>query len=240
MRSQVLIATLGVLSLAPSAASAGVFGYFNGPITPTACREEIMACQASAGSQVMNSVRRRLPAPSSYCGINPRFAFRAARGRMPNCKQYRLTSTTGTITVSQHSDHQIQGAWSNHRPPKFVRNPFQIAARIRSARTHRDPSGRVRSVEIETRGRDPRWPASERESHDRGERYGSFFTQFLSMLGRASTSQPIEPVHAKRIHRDGMIIDPMSQSWCPHQRIGKDGYVSQLLARLHPYPHRAK
>ncbi len=33
-------------------------------ITPTACREEIMACQASAGSQVMNSVRRRLPAPS--------------------------------------------------------------------------------------------------------------------------------------------------------------------------------
>jgi hypothetical protein len=38
---------------------------------------------------------------------------------MPNCKQYRLTSTADTITVSQHSDHQIQGAMVEPSTPKI-------------------------------------------------------------------------------------------------------------------------
>lgn len=40
------------------------------------------------------------------------------------------------------------------------------------------------------------------------------------------------------IHKSGMQIDPMSQSFCPHQWLDADGFVSQELVRLHPYPRQ--
>ncbi|HVX74942.1 MAG TPA: DUF3551 domain-containing protein [Bradyrhizobium sp.] len=76
MRSLVLVATLGILSLAPSAASAGVLhDFFDRPDlpyclqgrdygTPGLCEfPSYEACEAAASGT------------ASYCGINPRFAF---------------------------------------------------------------------------------------------------------------------------------------------------------------------
>jgi hypothetical protein len=48
---------------------------------------------------------------------------------MPNCKQYRLTSTSGTITVSQHSDHQIQGAMVEPSAPKICAESNSVGTR---------------------------------------------------------------------------------------------------------------
>jgi hypothetical protein len=38
------------------------------------------------------------------------------------------------------------------------------------------------------------------------------------------------------IHRDGCVIDPMSQGFCPHEWIDSQGYVDLELSMLHPYP----
>ena len=76
MRSLVLIATLGVLSLAPSAASAGPLHDFLNPPDLAYCLQgkdygmpglcefhSYQECQAAAAGT------------SSYCGVNPRYAF---------------------------------------------------------------------------------------------------------------------------------------------------------------------
>jgi hypothetical protein len=39
------------------------------------------------------------------------------------------------------------------------------------------------------------------------------------------------------IHRDGLIIAPMSWGFCPHEWIDGRGYVDLELSRKHPYPH---
>lgn len=39
------------------------------------------------------------------------------------------------------------------------------------------------------------------------------------------------------INKSGRQIDPASRSFCPHQWLDADGFVSQNLARLHPYSH---
>lgn len=40
------------------------------------------------------------------------------------------------------------------------------------------------------------------------------------------------------IHKRGLQADPVSRSFCPHQWLDADGFVSQELARLHPYSHQ--
>jgi hypothetical protein len=40
------------------------------------------------------------------------------------------------------------------------------------------------------------------------------------------------------IHRDGFVIDPISQKYCPREWIDDRGYVDLELSRRHPYPHR--
>ena len=39
------------------------------------------------------------------------------------------------------------------------------------------------------------------------------------------------------IHRDGFVVDPLSQRYCPHEWIDSRGYVDLELSREHPYPH---
>jgi hypothetical protein len=40
------------------------------------------------------------------------------------------------------------------------------------------------------------------------------------------------------IQRDGFVVDPASQAFCPHQWIDGRGYLDLNLAALHPLPHR--
>jgi len=37
------------------------------------------------------------------------------------------------------------------------------------------------------------------------------------------------------ITRDGLVVDPGSLAYCPHQWIDADGYVDQELAKRHPH-----
>ena len=46
--------------------------------------------------------------------------------------------------------------------------------------------------------------------------------------GRAGTREAIR--------RDGLVIDPISQLYCPHEWVDGSGYVDLDLARKHPYP----
>jgi hypothetical protein len=39
------------------------------------------------------------------------------------------------------------------------------------------------------------------------------------------------------IHRDGFVLDPLSQRGCPHEWIDNRGYVDFELVRRHPYAH---
>ena len=41
------------------------------------------------------------------------------------------------------------------------------------------------------------------------------------------------------IQRAGLKIDPLSQAFCPHQWIGRDGYVDQALVDMYPLSARA-
>jgi hypothetical protein len=82
MRNLVLIATLGVLSLASSTASAGVSGYFDRPELayclqgrdygiPGLCEFRSYAeCEATASGTF------------GYCGVNPRLAFAQSEPRL--------------------------------------------------------------------------------------------------------------------------------------------------------------
>jgi hypothetical protein len=47
--------------------------------------------------------------------------------------------------------------------------------------------------------------------------------------GRAGTREAIR--------REGLVIDPISQLYCPHEWIDSSGYVDLDLARKHPNPH---
>ncbi|MCG2626668.1 hypothetical protein L6654_08540 [Bradyrhizobium sp. WYCCWR 13023] len=55
-------------------------------------------------------------------------------------------------------------------------------------------------------------------------------------LDRSETRMGTREAILKR----GLRIDPASQSFCPHEWLDADGFVSQDLAKLHPYPHQAK
>jgi hypothetical protein len=39
------------------------------------------------------------------------------------------------------------------------------------------------------------------------------------------------------IHRDGFVLDPLSQRGCPHEWIDSRGYVDFELVRNYPYAH---
>jgi len=41
------------------------------------------------------------------------------------------------------------------------------------------------------------------------------------------------------IHRDGLVIDPKSQAFCPHEWINDRGYISLELSQKHPYRREA-
>ncbi|MDN5003800.1 hypothetical protein ACFQZO_23470 [Bradyrhizobium sp. GCM10027634] len=55
-------------------------------------------------------------------------------------------------------------------------------------------------------------------------------------LDRSETRMGTREAILKR----GLQIDPASQSFCPHQWIDADGFVSLELSALHPYSHRTK
>lgn len=129
MRSLVLIATLGVLSLAPSAASAQMVHDFSIPPTcPTACREKITACPVFASSAAMSSVGLRPPAPLPIAASIRALPLRSRRPIRRHRHHCRLRSTTGIIItgmIIRQIDRQIRGPWSNHRPLKFVHRQRQ-------------------------------------------------------------------------------------------------------------------
>jgi Protein of unknown function (DUF3551) len=75
MRSLILIATLGVLSLAPSAASAGVYGYFDGPDYPYCLQGRDYGLPGLCRFSSYEQCEATASGTFSYCGINPRFAF---------------------------------------------------------------------------------------------------------------------------------------------------------------------
>jgi hypothetical protein len=43
---------------------------------------------------------------------------------------------------------------------------------------------------------------------------------------------------AEAIRRDGLEIDPTSESWCPHQWLNRRGYIDPALVRRHRYALR--
>ena len=76
MRRLVLIATLGVLSLAPSGASAGmVHDFFNPPDLPYCLQGKDYGMPGLCEFRSYEECRVTASGTSSYCGINPRFAF---------------------------------------------------------------------------------------------------------------------------------------------------------------------
>jgi Protein of unknown function (DUF3551) len=75
MRSLVLIATLGVLSLAPSAASAGVFGYFDRPDMPYCIQGRDYGIPGLCQFRSYEECEATASGTFGYCNINPRFAF---------------------------------------------------------------------------------------------------------------------------------------------------------------------
>jgi hypothetical protein len=77
MRSLVLIATLGVLSLAPSAASAGAFGYFDRPDMPYCLQGRDYGLPGLCQFRSYAECEATASGTFGYCGVNPRFAFAA-------------------------------------------------------------------------------------------------------------------------------------------------------------------
>ena len=76
MRSLVLIATLGVLSFAPSAASAGVLhDFFNPPDLPYCLQGRDYGMPGLCEFASYEQCEAAASGTASYCGINPRFAF---------------------------------------------------------------------------------------------------------------------------------------------------------------------
>jgi hypothetical protein len=76
MRSLVLIATFGVLSLAPSAASAGMLhDFLNPPDLPYCLQGKDYGMPGLCEFHSYEQCRVAASGTSSYCGINPRFAF---------------------------------------------------------------------------------------------------------------------------------------------------------------------
>jgi hypothetical protein len=76
MRSLVLIATLGVLSLAPSAASAEMLhDFFNPPDLPYCLQGKDYGVPGLCEFRSYEECRVAASGTSSYCGVNPRFAF---------------------------------------------------------------------------------------------------------------------------------------------------------------------
>jgi Protein of unknown function (DUF3551) len=75
MRSLILIATLGVLSLAPSAASAGVFGYFDRPDMPYCIQGRDYGIPGLCQFRSYEECEATASGTFGYCNINPRFAF---------------------------------------------------------------------------------------------------------------------------------------------------------------------
>lgn len=75
MRSLVLIATLGVLSLAPSAVSAGPFSYFDRPDMPYCLQGRDYGMPGLCEFSSYEQCEATASGTFSYCGINPRFAF---------------------------------------------------------------------------------------------------------------------------------------------------------------------
>jgi Protein of unknown function (DUF3551) len=75
MRSLVLIATLGVLSLAPSAASAGAFDFFDRPDYPYCLQGKDYGLPGLCQFNSYEQCEATASGTFSYCGINPRFAF---------------------------------------------------------------------------------------------------------------------------------------------------------------------
>ncbi len=75
MRSLVLVATLGVLSLAPSVASAGAFSYFDRPDYPYCLQGRDYGLPGLCQFRSYSECEATASGTFSYCGINPRFAF---------------------------------------------------------------------------------------------------------------------------------------------------------------------
>jgi hypothetical protein len=75
MRSLVLIATLGVVGLASSAASAGPFGYFDRPDYPYCLQGKDYGLPGLCEFRSYAECEATASGTFSYCGINPRFAF---------------------------------------------------------------------------------------------------------------------------------------------------------------------
>ena len=73
MRSLVLIATLGVLSLAPSAASAG--GFFDRPDMPYCIQGRDYGIPGLCQFRSYEECEATASGTFGYCNINPRFAF---------------------------------------------------------------------------------------------------------------------------------------------------------------------
>jgi hypothetical protein len=55
------------------------------------------------------------------------------------------------------------------------------------------------------------------------------FTGITEWTGRKGTLDAI--------HSDGLVIDPISEGYCPHQWID-NGYVNLALSQKYPYAHR--
>jgi hypothetical protein len=76
MRSLVLIATFGVLSLAPSVASAGpLHDFFNPPDLAYCLQGKEYGMPGLCEFQTYEQCQASASGTSSYCGINPRYAF---------------------------------------------------------------------------------------------------------------------------------------------------------------------
>jgi hypothetical protein len=69
-------------------------------------------------------------------------------------------------------------------------------------------------------------------TNDTGVFYGKRFDP--NVVDYVSTGDPRMGTR-EALERAGLKIDPMSLAFCPHQWIGRDGYVDPALERQHPY-----
>jgi hypothetical protein len=65
--------------------------------------------------------------------------------------------------------------------------------------------------------------------------YGKRFDR--QVMDYVSTGDPRMGTR-EAIHRSGMIIDPMSQAFCPHEWLDENGYVDPTLAAKRAEPVR--
>jgi hypothetical protein len=76
MRRLTLIATLGILSFAPSAASAGmVHDFFDRPDLPYCLQGRDYGMPGNCEFPTYEACQAAASGTASFCGINPRFAF---------------------------------------------------------------------------------------------------------------------------------------------------------------------